>query len=123
MRKISIVLGLTAALSGSSVFADDLNTTVGTPTTTTASQATPTGNKPCMTIANACLAAGFVRTEAAGKRIWQDCMKPIILGQTVQGVNIDSATAASCRTYKINKLTTELQELQNNAATTPQTTQ
>ena len=70
------------------------------------------GDKPCATIANACLAAGFVRTETPGKEFWQSCMKPVILGQNVDGVTVDSTTVKACRVDKIKELKAELKDLQ-----------
>ncbi len=102
MRKIHIVLILAAVFSTQPIFADNQNT----------SNISSSGSKSCATIVNACLAAGFVRTATPNKRFWQDCMKPIIMGQTVQGVTIDSATVKDCRINKINQLKKELEEFQ-----------
>lgn len=70
-------------------------------------------SKPCATIVKACLDAGYTR-DSDTKRFWQDCMKPIVLGQTVQGVTVDAATVKSCRSDKINQLKHELKEFQKN---------
>lgn len=63
-------------------------------------------SKPCKAIAQACATAGF----SNNKKFWFDCMKPVILGKTVKGVNIDPNTAKSCRIDKIAKLKKQLQE-------------
>jgi hypothetical protein len=69
-------------------------------------------SKPCAKIAKSCLDAGYTREAAVDKRFWQDCMKPVILGRTVDGVNLDTDTVKMCRADKIAKLKKELLELQ-----------
>jgi hypothetical protein len=100
MRNIHIVFALAALVSTQSVFADDQAMSSST-------------SKPCATIAKACLDAGFVRTETSNKKFWQDCMKPIILGHTVQGVTVDASTVKACRSDKISELKKELTALEN----------
>lgn len=52
----------------------------------------------CGKIENACKAAGFAKGEhSQGKGLGQDCMKPIISGQTVSGVTVDAAIVQDCR--------------------------
>ena len=68
--------------------------------------------KACGTIADACKAAGFSDSDSAGKRFWQDCMEPIIMGKTVANVIIDAPIANTCRHDKIAELKKELQKLQ-----------
>lgn len=75
-------------------------------------QAFATDSKDCSAIADACLSAGFVRTEPTDKAIWKDCMKPVILGKTVEGVTIDAKVAKTCRMDKIKDMKAELKELQ-----------
>jgi hypothetical protein len=99
MNKIRVVPALAAIFSTSVVFANDQDISLS-------------DSKTCATIANACLNAGFVRTETADKRIWQDCMKPIILGKTVSGVTVDVDTVKTCRTTKINKMKKELKQFE-----------
>ena len=70
-------------------------------------------SKPCVAIAKACRDAGFGRGESDGKKFWKDCMKPVILGQTVTGVKgIDANTVKMCRSDKIANIKKELQEFQ-----------
>ena len=69
-------------------------------------------DKSCSTIADACLAAGFVKTESTTKGIWRDCMRPVILGKTVSGVSIDASVVKSCRADKIKDLKMELKEME-----------
>ncbi len=99
MRKMHVVLMLAAALATQPIFAED-------------TQDMSDDSKPCAAIASACKEAGFTRAEA-NKKFWQDCMKPIILDQTVKGVTVDSATVKACRTSKIAKLKKMLQELED----------
>jgi hypothetical protein len=96
MRKIRMILMVIALLGTQQIFADDVP-----------------GDKSCGSIADACLAAGFVKTESATKGIWQDCMRPVILGQTVSGVTIDPAVVKTCRVQKIKELKMELKAFQN----------
>ena len=101
MNKIRIVLMLATIFSTQQVFANDVS-----------DMSADSSSKPCAVIANACSAAGFVRTETSGKRFWQDCMKPIILGKTVSGVTVDTASVKACRVNKIEELKSELKEIQ-----------
>jgi len=98
MRILHIVLMLVAILTSPVIFAQD--------------QDTSSSSKPCETIVNTCLKAGYLRTETPNKQFWLDCMKPLILGKTVQDVTVDSATIKACRTDKINDLKLELKEFQ-----------
>ena len=69
--------------------------------------------KACGIIANACISAGYSRDEHTNKKFWQDCMKPLLYGQSVADVTINSATINACRYAKINELKQELKDLQN----------
>ncbi len=103
MHKIRTILMLIAMVATQQVFAAD------------AADMSSSDDKSCSTIANACLAAGFVKTESADKGIWRDCMKPIILGQTVAGVTVDSSVVKACRIHKIKELKMELKEFQKSS--------
>lgn len=98
MRKIRIVLVLAAIFSVQAGFAQD--------------PAMSSHSKACGAIAKACSNAGYNRTANPGKMFWQDCMKPILLGKTVQGVSLDAATVKTCRMNKIEELKKELREFQ-----------
>lgn len=98
MRKVKFALVVLSALVTQQVFADTVST-------------------PCKAIASACLNAGFVESDSStDKNIWFNCMKPIILGQSVTGVTVDASVVQSCKTDKIAKLQQELAELQGNPA-------
>ena len=99
MRKIHIVALLAAAFLTHPVFANDMDMA-------------SSDSKSCAMIAKACLDAGFSNTNMTDKRFWQDCMKPVVLGQTVQGVTIDSSTVKTCRSDKITQLKKEVAEFQ-----------
>lgn len=101
MRK-HVLIGLAAFLSTQAIFAADAQDTTLSPDA-----------KPCAVVAQSCLNAGFVRDGAPGKRFWEDCMKPLLMGQTIQGITIDANVAVTCRTNKINQLKQELQDLQS----------
>ena len=66
-------------------------------------------NKPCKNVAQACRAAGFDKSN----KFWSNCMKPVILGKTVKGVNLDPTIVKECRTNKIERMKKELQELES----------
>lgn len=95
MRKIYFVVALTAMFSMQTSFANH-----------------SMESSACGAVAKACVNAGFAKKEH-GKKFWSDCMKPIILGQSVKGVNIDPATVKTCRTDKIAELQKELSQLQS----------
>jgi hypothetical protein len=99
MRKINIALLFTAVIATPSIFAhgDDMLSS---------------DSKPCAAIAKTCVAAGFLQSETPGKNLWQHCMEPVLLGETVTNVTVDAATVKSCRTDKIKRLETELKKFQ-----------
>lgn len=101
MRTTRFILMLVAALATQSVFAEY-----------TSSPVSDSDNKPCAKIAEACLSAGFVEAKSKDKGIWRNCMKPIMLGNTVTGVTVDPDVAKSCRANKVKELTKELAEFQ-----------
>lgn len=113
MRKFRLMLAIAATLTSAQVLADTTTTSTTTTTTTLS-------DKSCEAIANACTAAGYTRGDAGDKKFWFNCMKPIMLGQAVDGVTVDAATVKACRDNKTEELTKELQEIQaaeQNAAT------
>ncbi len=97
MRKMSIALVVVSLLSVQPIFAADKDM----------------DSKPCAMIANACIKAGYDRKHTESKNIWKNCMKPIILGQKVAGATVDDNTVKSCRTDKIAKMKSELNDLEN----------
>lgn len=119
MYKMRIVLASFALLAAQQVFADPTtpaNSTTTAPAATNAPGPDASADndaKPCRAIAEACRAAGFERRGAPDKGFWKDCMKPIMLGQTVAGVTLDPATVKACRVSKIQKIKAQLQELQS----------
>ena len=101
MRKIYLALIATAALSSQSVLADDsMGKKMGMHDDMT--------NKACATIAKACKHADF-----DGKQFWFKCMKPVVLGQAVEGVKVDAGVVKDCRTFKISEMKKELSEMES----------
>lgn len=101
MRKFSLlVLAATLVFFTQQVFADDSVMT------------NSSEGKACGVIADTCLSAGYTRDENTNKKFWQGCMKPLLYGQKVVGLNIDSATLNACRHAKVNELQQELKDLQ-----------
>lgn len=68
--------------------------------------------KECENIAKACISAGFVREGGPGKNFWHDCMKPVLMGQTVSGVTIDPKDVTACKQFKMKKMQKELKQLE-----------
>lgn len=67
--------------------------------------------RPCGMVVKACLKAGYAKRDG-GKGFWFECMKPVLLGEKVRGVNIDSKDATACREFKIKKMKEELKEFE-----------
>lgn len=109
MRKINAIIILSAIICSHQVMADDTMMT---------SVTDDSASNPCTIIVKSCLAAGYSRTEVAGKQFWHDCMKPILLGQTVATVTVDPMMVQSCRAHKIEELKSELQDFQKVMPTT-----
>jgi maleate cis-trans isomerase len=90
------LIALSTILLMQSAFADETANTIAA--------------KQCEAIARACVSAGYVEKNSTDKEFWQDCMKPVLMGQTVKGVNSTSAQAAGCKALKIQNMENELQE-------------
>lgn len=75
-------------------------------------QSDDSSSAECDRIANACLTAGY-NDSNAGKKFWHDCMRALLINQTVDGVTVSNTDVAACRDFKITKLQQELQDLQN----------
>lgn len=61
--------------------------------------------KPCRNIIQACKNAGFVKGGVAqGKGILENCLTPIMSGQTVPGVTVDPADVQGCQALKAKML-------------------
>jgi len=69
-------------------------------------------SKSCMTVAHACKNAGYDQ-GSEHKKFWFDCMKPLIMGHTVKGVNASVDDIKNCRADKIAGMQKELKELQS----------
>ncbi len=95
MRKIHVSFMLIAALFASPVLANHMM-----------------DSKACTAIVDACKKAGYVKGDNGDKRFWQDCMRPILMGKTVNNVTIDTAMAKQCRTDKIDELKKQLKEFE-----------
>jgi hypothetical protein len=78
MRHTLFVLGLALSLGGSAF----------------AEEAAPAA--PCHVIATSCKAAGYAR-HAKDKNLRRDCMKPILSGQSVEGVTVQPADVQACQ--------------------------
>lgn len=66
-------------------------------------------SKPCKNVAQSCRAAGYDKSN----KFWTNCMKPLLLGQTVKGVNLDPKVIKVCRDNKIERMKKELQQLES----------
>lgn len=53
--------------------------------------------RPCKVIAEACFAAGIIHRGESRDVILAKCVKPVISGRGVAGVNVDSSVISACR--------------------------
>lgn len=95
MRTIYKMFLILAIFAMQSVFADDMMQNDG---------------KSCGVIAKACSSAGFVSRRSETKGIWGNCMKPILLAQSVANVQVDPAVVKNCRMHKIKELQMQLEQ-------------
>lgn len=102
MRKYHIVLAIVSLFAAQQSFANE------------SMQASTNDDMPvvtqCKMIAKACVSAGYTK-PATDKAFWRDCMKPVLLNQTVKGVTLDAKDVAACRQAKIAKMESELEAL------------
>lgn len=122
MYKTLMILIASTALVASPLFADTTSTTTMTTGDTSMSGMDMSDmnkdmSNECHKIAKACIAAGYTRHSSSGKLFWKDCMKPILLGQTVSGVTVSSSDVTTCKSLKIKKMQNELNELQGSSGT------
>jgi hypothetical protein len=53
---------------------------------------------PCQVLEEACKSAGFMKGgTATGKGLWKNCIKPLLDGQSVTNVNVESTDIAACK--------------------------
>ena len=71
-------------------------------------------NKQCEMIVHACKKAGYERKHESDKKLWKNCLMPILMGKTVKGVDVDPSDVASCKKYKVEKMQMKLKQLQSN---------
>jgi len=100
MRKVGLILGFSFTLLAQQVFA--------TSNTTDSFK-----DRPCAALAKVCLTAGYTRSDEQGKRFWFDCMKPLLLGQTVKGTSATANEIKICRMEKIKAMKADLKALEN----------
>jgi hypothetical protein len=86
----------------------------------TLTYAAETESKACATIAQKCSAAGFARVKSPNKNFWLNCMKPILLGHSVEGITVDVTVIQACRTYKISNLKKEAHDLEQADTKSPE---
>lgn len=56
---------------------------------------------PCKVIIEACKGAGFIKGgHKESKGLFKDCMGPILQGQSIPGVNVDSSVVQACQKKK-----------------------
>ena len=60
------------------------------------------GDGPCRKIKKACKDAGFIKGDhkKTGKGLFVDCMKPLMNGENVSGVSVDSQDLSACKERK-----------------------
>lgn len=94
MKKLSGLVASTIILFSSATFADMMM------------------DDSCRQIVNACKSHGFNKDNDK-KNFWMNCMKPILLNQSVSGIHVDPAQVKTCREKKIEKMQEELKALQD----------
>jgi hypothetical protein len=52
---------------------------------------------PCKSIFEACKSAGFVKHGPAGRGMLENCIKPILMGQSVPGVTVSPDDVSACK--------------------------
>ncbi len=114
MRKGLLALSVIALMMSQISFADDTTMTpVQTDSAPAASAPDNSTGKPCDAIAVACVNSGYNGSWGTGKMFWMDCMKPLLLGKSVEGVTIEQTSVSSCRTIKISEFQNEITELKH----------
>lgn len=58
---------------------------------------------PCMPVMKACMGAGYTKGGAPGKSLMKDCVRPILAGKTVAGVNVAPADVQACQAKEAGK--------------------
>ncbi len=54
----------------------------------------------CMKIASACEEAGYrLSKHMPGKKIWKDCVTPILKGKTISGVTVNASDVKACKEH------------------------
>ena len=99
MRMSYILMIIFSIMLSAHVFADDMS-----------------NSKSCGTIAKACKKAGYTKGYNSDKQFWKHCMKPVIMGERINGIHVDAETVKDCRLNKIAELKSELRELESVAS-------
>lgn len=53
--------------------------------------------RPCKTIAEACMSAGVIQRGESRQVILEKCVKPVVSGRGVAGVNVDPSVIQACK--------------------------
>ena len=90
MKKIAVTVGMIALMGGFAFAADDSGAT--------SAAGAKKGTGPCLQVVQACKGAGFIKNDAKdGKGLFKNCVGPLMKGQSVQGVTVDSGTVQACK--------------------------
>lgn len=84
-------------------YADTTSTTTSTSSTSSLANSNlpESKNRPCLNIAVSCESAGYTLSKKVpGKNIWKNCVKPILAGQTIDGVTASADDIKACKTKK-----------------------
>ncbi len=87
----------------------DVSATAGSQPSSTTATTPPHGTSimnsrhPCQAIEKACKSAGFTKGDKTGKALFLHCVKPILAGQTVTGVTVDSSVVQACQQKHKNR--------------------
>lgn len=53
--------------------------------------------RPCQPIVKACILAGVIQSSASRQVMFENCVKPIISGNSLSGVQVDSSVINACK--------------------------
>jgi hypothetical protein len=53
--------------------------------------------RPCKTIVEACLSAGVIQSNASRQTMFENCVKPVVAGRGIMGVNVSPSVIQGCK--------------------------
>jgi hypothetical protein len=109
-RNLLLISALIGSCLTSFAFADASTAATGT----MATSASVAGTHPCMSIMQACNAANAGKPK---QEVWKTCIKPVLDGQSVSGVNVSSNDVQACKTKMMQRKNGMMQKPMMNGST------